>query len=163
MIYNVIAIVLSLAAIASSTLTAIRQADLMKRSNHLPAYLSLLNEFRSVVFNDHYHYICEKLNAEHDARAGIRGLPDEVRRAVYDIGYFYQNFVALRQLDIVDDQVITAMNFRIIHVWQAIAPYVIRERELMAARGMQLMEILESYATAAQERPSGSVGRLLGR
>jgi hypothetical protein len=28
------------------------------------------------------------------------GLPDEVRQAVYDIGYFYQNFVALRRLDI---------------------------------------------------------------
>jgi ABC-type phosphate/phosphonate transport system ATPase subunit len=72
------------------------------------------------------------------------------------------NFVALRRLDIVDDQVITAMNFRIIHVWQAIAPYVFRERELMAARGMQLLEILESYATAAEEMSSGSMRRLLG-
>jgi hypothetical protein len=160
-IYNLFAVVLSIVALCSTTLTAVRQTVLMNRSNHLPAYLAMLDEFRSVEFNDHYLYVTEQLRSEHDPLLGLRDLPVRARGAIYDIGYFFQNFVALRRLEIVDDQILTSMNFRIIRVWQAIEPFILRERELMAADGMQLMEVLEYYARTAREVPPAAGWRLL--
>jgi hypothetical protein len=155
MAINIIAIALSAVALGVSTWLAVRQVLLSKRANHLPAYLELLSEFRSREFNDHYLYVCEKLAAEHDAKLGISGLPDNAREAVYDITYYYQAFVLLALTRIVDEDVVLAFfHWRIVRVWEAIAPYVAREREISQASGDQVLGLLEEYAVNHARRLS---------
>ncbi|MGP3949971.1 hypothetical protein [Streptomyces sp. 7N604] len=153
MILNIVAIVLSVLALASSSYLAFRQAVLMKQSNHLPAYLWLFNEFRSVEFQDRYRYVCEQLQREHDPQLGVSGLPEDARRAVYDIGYFFQQCISLRRLNIVDDEVIMTMSMRTVRVWRAIAPFVEREREINSEQGPKLLSILEDFADDARRHP----------
>jgi hypothetical protein len=152
---NVIAIVLSAMALGVSTWLAVRQVFLSKKANHLPAYLDLLSDFRSREFNDHYLYVCEKLAREHKPDLGISGLPDDAREAVYDIAYYYQAFAILIFTRIVDEDVILALfHWRIIRVWESIAPYVTREREVSKASGAQILRLLEEYAVNHEMRLS---------
>jgi hypothetical protein len=152
---NITAIALSVIALGISTWLAVRQALLSKRANHLPAYLHLLSEFRSREFNDHYLYVCEKLAGEHDSELGISGLPNNAREAVYDIAYYYQEFAILILTRIVDEDVVLAFfHWRIIRVWEAISPYVSREREISKASGDGVFGLLEEYAVNHERRLS---------
>jgi hypothetical protein len=145
---NVVAIILSAIALGISTLLAVRQVLLSERANHLPAYLNLLSAFRSREFNDHYIYVCEKLRKEHSAESGISGLPDSAREAVYDVAYYYQTLAVLILTRILSEYVILAFfHWRIIRVWEAISPYVIKEREMSEASGATVLKLLEEYAT----------------
>jgi hypothetical protein len=153
MILNVIAIVLSVLALASSTLLAFQQALSMKRANFLPVYVSLLSDMRSVAFHDRYYYLCERLGQEHDPQLGISGLPDDARQAIYDIAYFFQELITFRKLNILDGHVLDTMYGRIVRVWNGIAPFVERERELKGDHGPKLLCILEDYASDVIEHP----------
>lgn len=159
MLINIVAIVLSAVALGASTWLTVRQVLLSKRANHLPAYLHLLSEFRSREFNDHYRYVCEKLAVEHDAKLGISGLPDDAREAIYDIAYYYQTFALLILTRIVDEDVIMAFfHWRIVRVWEAIAPYVVREREISKSSGDQVLALLQEYGVNhAQRMSAGSM------
>ncbi|GIH26490.1 hypothetical protein Aph01nite_48000 [Acrocarpospora phusangensis] len=151
MIYNMIALVLSTLALASSTALAFRQAGLMKRSNHLPAYLAFLEEFRTDAFHQRYHFICNRLNVDHDPRNGISGLPDNVRDTLYDVAYFHQNLAALFRLGILDDQIIVTMSTRFVRVWDAIEPFVLREREIVSIPHM--LRVLQDFADDVRTTP----------
>ena len=154
---NITAIALSVLALGTSTWLAVRQVLLSKRANHLPAYLHLLSEFRSREFNDHYLYVCEKLTEEHEAALGISGLPENAREAVYDIAYYYQELAILILTRIVDEDVVLAFfHWRIIEkrAWEAIAPYVAREREISKASGSGVLGLLEEYAVNHARRLS---------
>jgi hypothetical protein len=159
---NILALVLSVAALLASTYLAVRQGELMRRANFVPAYMQLLNEFRSLEFNRNYEYVVTRLH-EHDPALGISGLPEDARRALYDVAYFYQGFGALRLIRVVDDQILAALHLRIMRVWAAVEPFVVRERELNGATGVYLMRILEDFATDAAKIPFESVDRMLTR
>ncbi|GAB3987772.1 hypothetical protein GCM10029978_107880 [Actinoallomurus acanthiterrae] len=85
MVYNVIAIVLSVAALVSSAYLALQHRGEQRRANLLPYYTKILDSLRTLEFHDHYHYVCTKLRAEHDPQLGISGLPIDARRAIYDV------------------------------------------------------------------------------
>jgi hypothetical protein len=163
MIFNIVAIITSVVAFIASTYIALQHRALQKNANFIPAYMQILKEFRNVAFHDNYRYVTTQLQAEHDPKLGISGLPDEARRAVYDIGYFYQGFGMLRLMRVLDDQVLPTMQARIVRVWEAIEPYVERERELQGLSGLYFMRILEEFAKEAKELPSEAVNMALTR
>lgn len=163
LIFNVVATILSLAAFLSSTYIALEHRVLQKRANFIPAYMQVLDEFRTMEFHDNYRYVTTRLRAEHDPQLGISGLPDEARRAVYDIAYFYQGVGMLRLLEILDDEILPTMRVRTIRVWEAVRPYAERERELQGLTEVHLLRILEEFAKNAAERPSARVSGLLTR
>ncbi|WP_157430524.1 DUF4760 domain-containing protein [Actinomadura macra] len=154
MLLNLVAIALSALALACSTYLAHRQVTLMHRSAYLPVYLAFLNEFRSMEFHDRYRFVCERLPHEHEPGNGLSGLPDEARRAVLDIAYYFQNLILVWRLSLLDEQVLATMGIRFLRVWDAIAPFVERERELMGAPEFRLMSSLEAFAEEVrQSRP----------
>ncbi|WUI03911.1 hypothetical protein OHR68_19620 [Spirillospora sp. NBC_00431] len=150
MIFNLIAIIISSLALGSSIYMAAQHARLMRRSNYLPAYLAYLSEFRSMEFNDRYRYVCESLRADHDPGLGLSGLPNDARRIVYDVAYFFQSFAVLTLLGLIDEEVVSTTNYRVVQVWQAIGPFVKREREVNESTGPYLLWTLEKYADRAR-------------
>lgn len=162
MAFNLIAVILSVFALASSSYLAVRQSGLQRNANYLPAYIKMLEEFRSREFNDHYRFVTEDLPTRHDPQLGLRRLPDAARSAVYDTAYFFQNFVALYLLGIIDDQIIATMNVRIVTVWNAIAPYVRRERETNPTTGPHLLVVLEVFAAGPTDLSIRPLRSLLG-
>lgn len=161
MIFNVVAIVVSVAALATSTYIALQHQTLQKAANFTPSYMQLIRQLQTMEFHDHYEYVTRRLAIEHDPELGISGLPDDARRAVYDITYFFYGFAMLHLFDALDDQVFPTMAHRVAAVWEAIAPYVEREREL-GLSGLYL-RVLEEFAKEAKSLPPESVSAMLAR
>lgn len=159
MILNTVAIGLSVMALLSSTYFAFQQVSSMKRANYLPAYLALLNDFRSPTFHQHHRYVIQRLRAEHNPDHGISGLPAEAQEAIYDVAFFLHNFVILKRLGIIDDRYLTTLNDRVVRTWEAIGPFVQRERELVPLP--HLLQILEDHAATAATHPPDSGRSLL--
>src|SRR5437868_12579516 len=106
MLLNLAAIALSTLALTCSTYLAHRQVTLMRRASYLPVYLAFLNEFRSMEFHDRYRFVCERLPVEYEPDNGLSGLPDDARRAVLDIAYYFQNLNLVWRLSLLDEKVI---------------------------------------------------------
>ncbi|MGD1217050.1 hypothetical protein AB9Q10_01300 [Streptomyces krungchingensis] len=159
MLLNTVAIGLSVLALLSSTYFAFQQVSSMKRANYLPAYLALLDNFRSPTFHQHHRYVIQRLGVEHDPDHGISGLPAEAQEALYDVAFFLHNFVILKRLGIIDDRYLTTLNNRVVRTWEAIGPFVRRERELVPLP--HLLQILEDYAAVVASVPPNSRRSLL--
>lgn len=158
-ILNIVAIGLSVLALSSSTYFAFQQVSSLKRANYLPAYLELLEDFRSPTFHQHHRYVIQRLRAEHDPDLGISGLPAEAQEAVYDVAFFLHNFVILKRLGIIDDRYLMTLNDRAVRTWEAIGPFVRRERELVPLP--HLLQILEDHAAVVATVPPDSGRSLL--
>jgi hypothetical protein len=163
MVYNVIAIVLSAAALATSAYLALQHRSEQRRGNLLPYYTRLFDELRTLEFHDHYAYVCTRLHAEHDPQLGISGLPDDARRAIYHVAYLFQGIGMLWLLDIVGDQVMATVDVRVVQVWDAIAPYVEREREINSTTGAYLMRTLEELAADVRRLPPDAINMMIER
>jgi hypothetical protein len=161
MLWNVIAIVLSALALASSTIIAVRQSALMHRSNHIPTYVDMAGEFRSLEFNNHYRFITERLAAEYDPQLGISGLPDDAREAIYNVAGLFQSIASLRLLGILDERATVMFQVRIVRAWSALAPFVERERELQGTPNRYLWRVLEEFAADIKLLPDDAVNRLI--
>ncbi len=162
MVFNTVAIV-SAVAFVTSTYIALQHRALQKAANFAPAYVQSLKQYQTVEFHDRYRYVTTRLKAEHDPKLGISGLPDDARRAVYDIAYFFHGYGMFRLLRILDDQVLPTMQPRIVAVWEAIEPFVERERELQGFSGLHLLRVLEEFAKDAKALPPGARSAMLTR
>jgi hypothetical protein len=69
----------------------------------------------------------------------------------------------LRLMRVLDDQVLPTMQARIVRVWEAVEPYVERERELQGLSGLYFLRILEEFAKDAKELPPEAVNMALTR
>lgn len=161
MVFNVVAIVLSVVALVTSTYIALQHQTLQKAANFTPSYVQLIRQFQTLEFHDHYRYVTTRLAIEHDPKLGISGLPDDARRAVYDVTYSFYGFAMLRLFDALDDQVFAIMAHRVVAVWESVAPYVEHEREL-GLSGLY-MRVLEEAAKQAKALPPESVSAILAR
>jgi len=162
MLWNVVAVALSALALACSTFLAVQQSVLMRRANHIPAYIDLTRQFRSLHFNDHYRFVVERL-AEFDAQLGISGLPEEARAAVYDVAGLFQGIATLRLLDLLDKRIDAMVQYRTLRIWAALAPFVERERELQGTPGKYLWRILEEFAADTQRLSDDAVNAMINR
>ncbi|MFF7230417.1 hypothetical protein [Streptomyces sioyaensis] len=161
MVFNFVATGLSVVALLVTLYSAVSHAGLQRRSNQLPAYVDLLADFRSVEFHDRYWFVTHRLLAEYDPALGLHGLPDDVRRQVYDVVYYYQNIAVLRLADILDDEMVALLRIRVVKLWEAVAPFVRREREVLGTDGWYLLRSLEEFAHDAQHMPHDTIDRLL--
>lgn len=83
----------------------------------------------------------------------------EAQEAVYDVAFFLHNFVILKRLDIIDDRYLMTLNNRVVRTWEAISPFVWRERELVPLP--HLLQLLEDYAASVADVPPDSRRSLL--
>ncbi|WP_040694355.1 DUF4760 domain-containing protein [Nocardia vinacea] len=158
-----IAIVVSVATMITSTLIGFKQARLARDANQIPAVIDLLTEFRTVKFHDNYMKIVTQLDRQNPTGAGISDLPEDMREAVLDVGYYFQVLASLIALGILDEASTMAMlHYRFVTIWDAIAPYVMVERSKPYSDGHNL-SMLEFFAERARRIPVGATPQLLNR
>ncbi|WP_329337992.1 hypothetical protein OG866_25030 [Streptomyces sp. NBC_00663] len=154
-VFNIVTTGIAVVAVVTSVVFSARQARIAKHANHISVMIDLLAEFRSVEFHDQHDYVTQRLGAENDPAAGVRGLPAEPRAAFYSVVYYYQSFANLAVFGLLDETLLaTVLRTRIVSVWQAVRPFVERERELRGeAGGGTYMSIFEELARLAAELP----------
>jgi hypothetical protein len=153
-VFNVVTTAIAVVAVVTSIVFSARQARIAQHSNHISVMVGLLSEFRSAEFHEQHDYVCTRLGVEHDPEAGVRGLPGEAKAAVYSVVYYYQSFANLAVFGLLDDTLlVTVLRTRIVSVWQAVRPFVERERELRGEGGGTYLSIFEELARRAAELP----------
>ncbi|MEU6146838.1 hypothetical protein ABZ848_41640 [Streptomyces sp. NPDC047081] len=158
-IFNVVTTGIAVVAVVTSVVFSARQARIAQHANHISVMVDLLQEFRSVDFHEQHDYLCTRLGAEHDPEGGVRGLPAEAKAAFYNVVYYYQSFANLAVFELLDETLmVTVLRTRIVSVWQAVRPFVERERELRGETGGgSYMSIFEELARLAAALPPGHV------
>jgi hypothetical protein len=163
MVWNVLAIAIATAALLASSFLAVRQTVLMFRANHIPVYLELFSEFRSLKFQDHCSLITDHLGQDFVAEeVGISGLPSEAREAVWDVGGLFTEIATLRLMGAVDRRVDSLVQVTLPPVWKALAPFVYEERRRRGVANM-FWRAFEEFAIDVASLPDGSVNAQIER
>lgn len=152
MILNVIAIAISIIALAASSITATQQIKLMRHANYT-AFWELLSELRTAKFHKRYRFICSDLQ-KLDSTKGISGQSNEVQEIIYSIAFYFQHLIMLQEIGAMDKSIPLAIPMRAKQIWEAIEPFVIRERESMGPLGVTFLLTLEDYVKQTNRKPS---------
>lgn len=149
LVLNVLALVISAAAFATSVAAARRQLKLARDSNVLPIVIDVFKETRSPEFSQSIEYIRDKLVANQASDDGYRNLPEEAKAHIRRVGLFYDDIGKLVAHGVVDEQLILeAYGRSVAKAWSWLAPYVYSEREKHQNLTMVYFEDLAGRADA---------------
>ncbi|MFF3453672.1 hypothetical protein ACFYXH_04930 [Streptomyces sp. NPDC002730] len=156
---NLLAVLVAAAALATSLAMSRRQLRLAQNSNVLPIVIQLFRETREPDFSQAIEYVARRLATEHPPDNGYRYLPDEAKRPIRRISLFYDDVGKLVAHGVVDEQiVIGSYGWNIVAMWDVLAPYIYRERELSS----KAMLYFEDLAARAKARPMAIVHAQIG-
>jgi hypothetical protein len=128
---NVIALALSVLAVAVSTLSALRQSRLMQHANLLPVLIDMFRDFREHEFRQHVVFIEKELwDPCHLKGIGIDDLPAEVRSHVIPVMNFFANAGMLVANKVISGVLAASyMRGSAQVAWSHLAPYIRNERD----------------------------------
>jgi hypothetical protein len=128
---NVIAVLISIAAIALSSLFAMHQLRSMRRSDDTVVAIELLTrECRTTEFLQSEDFVVNELPAD-PPPGGIGDLPAQSRWHIARVGLYYSSLGALSVFGGMQEQmVVCLMPTRARRAWFALEPYILKEREL---------------------------------
>ncbi|NRQ34145.1 hypothetical protein HII36_20150 [Nonomuraea sp. NN258] len=131
LLFNILALMLSLTALVISALIALRQSTTMHHANELSVLVDLAQEFRTVEFQRAESYVIESLAKEQDPSLGCSRLPEEARIAVNAVMTFFSSIGTLVVMNMADEVLVVPLfGYRANRAWKALEPFVMREREL---------------------------------
>ncbi|MFF0206209.1 hypothetical protein [Streptomyces sp. NPDC005017] len=156
---TVLALAISVLSLVVSSVVSVRQLRLANNSNLLPVVVELFRETRQPDFSRAIEYIKTDLAREQSPEFGYRRLPEEPLRHVRRVSLFYDDVGKLVAHGVVDERLIVgSYGPNIINMWEVLAPYIYRERELTSAA----MIYFEDLAHRARARPQAHVHQELG-
>ena len=140
---NIIAVLISLAAIALSSVFAMHQLRSVRRSNSTVVAIELLTrECRSDDFLESEEFVLYQL-PNHSPDAGVGGLSPQGRRHVARVGLYYSALGALSVFGGIEDQMILSLvPTRSRRAWFALEPYIMAERALRSPTYLSFFEHL---------------------
>lgn len=152
-IVNLVATLIALTAVIVTVRFSLHQTKVMQNANNIPVTIDLLSKFQYAEFHDRHDYVCLRLQSENDPGRGVRGLSTEARTAFFGVVYFYQSFAEISIFGIVDEEMfVSILHYRILRVWEAVVPFVEKERELRGGDATYLA-LFEELATRAAALP----------
>jgi hypothetical protein len=154
-------IVLSLVAVVISALSAYvatRQASLQDRANNAIGVIQILSELRSPELRNSFDRMYEGLPRQ-NAEEGLSGLPEDLKTHTLNVCYFLNQVGSMMVLGVIREDAFLAMfRARAIAAWEAVGPFVHREREINPRVGAEYLSVIEALATKAS-RLGPRVGR----
>lgn len=146
---NLLALVVSAGALATSFVVSLRQLRLADNSNLLPVIIDMFQETRSPEFLRSVEYIRSELAAAHPPGDGYRHLPPEPKEHIRRVGMFYDDVGRLVAHGVVDERlVLGAYHRNVQRMWEALSPYVYNERDRHDTLTMTYFEDLAARAGA---------------
>ncbi|WP_043457645.1 DUF4760 domain-containing protein [Streptomyces fulvoviolaceus] len=155
---DIVAVVLSVAALGVSGLASLRQLRLTEHANTLPVLVDLFREHRSVHLARARQVVHEQLPACNLA-AGLEGLPESERDLVRELAWFYDNRGALVTHGVVDIEPVSGyLGGSVISVWERLEPLVQAERAKRARNDLpdpnRWQEYFENLYHLVREMPA---------
>jgi hypothetical protein len=157
---NVLALVISIGALATAIITSLRQMRIMQGGNTLPTILEGFERSRSEDFRTARIYIAERLLLENNPEVGVSGLPLPARDYVQLIGGFFDDLGKLVAQGVIDEEVIIGAYAPVIEeTWQRISYFAYGSR---GACNSDTYVYFENLAALVRKRPPGEVYKKLG-
>lgn len=159
-ISDVLTVLISSAALLVSMRVYFQQTRMQLSANSRAALAKVWEKAGDHEFQEDYRFILQRL-AEHPSDKGVSGLPEDVQKRFYRVAYFLQEYAYYVGLDILDlDLTVTVLRDRIINTWNAIEPYVRKQRELYPDSSLYFLLMLENLAEHARSIDPGDAGVL---
>ncbi|MEU8820116.1 hypothetical protein [Actinoplanes sp. NPDC048796] len=138
-----LAVAISLAALAVSSIISWRQLRSMRSANHVPVAIELLTrDYGRPEFQRNERYMLAELPRT-DPSGGVSGLPDPLLSATLQVIAFYDSMGILVAFGSVEERLILAsINFRIRRIWMVMEPFVRSERQLRQGPYLDFLEDL---------------------
>ncbi|MGW4979089.1 DUF4760 domain-containing protein [Streptomyces mirabilis] len=144
---NVLALVVSVAAFATSIFVARRQLKLTQDSNVLPIIIDVFKETRTLEFSRSIEFVRDELSTRYRSDDGYRNLPEQAKVHIRRVGLFYDDVGKLVAHQIVDEQlVLGSYGAAVVKMWDRLAPFVYAERQRHGNWTMAYFEDLASRA-----------------
>lgn len=158
---NIAAMIISLVALASTVMLALRQLTIMNQTNVLPVITSYFPEFRSREFLEHLDYVTNELQRMHSPDHGIFGLPEPARFHAFELTNFYEAMGTLVAWNIIDERIASStFGTQCDRSWRLLEPFILREREIRG--GSRFQVYFEDLVCRIRETPPPVVERRLG-
>jgi len=126
---DILSLVISIIALATSLFVAYKQIMLAKHSNSFPVTIDMFREFRSLEFKQHLYYVLFKFPSINQPDKGIHGLPEETRNHVLEVCHFFDNLGVMVANKAVDEKlIISFLGGTALKTWEIIYPYIMAER-----------------------------------
>ncbi|WP_406481300.1 hypothetical protein [Streptomyces sp. NBC_01615] len=152
---NLLALGVSVTALATSIAMSRGQLRLAHNSNVLPIIIDMFKETRSPDFLRSVEYIRTELGPQHPHRDGYRNLPPEPREHIRRVGQFYDDVGKLVAHGVVDEHlVLGSYSVNVQRMWEALSPYIYNER---ARHGTLTMTYFEDLAARAKQTPGPAI------
>jgi hypothetical protein len=133
----------SAGAAAVALLLSLRQIGLLRRQNLAPVVLDAFREARTAEWFDAFDWIRADLAREHSPELGVSRLPEEARRRVRKVGFFYDNLGVLVLSRVVpEDLVLGFFGPGMKRCWDVMRPYFDVEGEIRGIRYLVFYEHL---------------------
>lgn len=160
---NIGAVAVSISALVTSAWVTRSQFREQRHGNHVDPLIELLKEFRSLEFHQNYSFVRNEL-PRLSSDSGISGLDEDAQRKVYYIGYLFQLYTILAYLDIIDEEFVRSLlHRRYIEAWNALEPFVHKERELHGLPDGAVLNLFERFAKHLQRNPPVDMNKRLSR
>jgi hypothetical protein len=128
---SIVSLILSVVAVATSTLFLVRQTTFMRHANEIPISVDLYQEFRSAEFQTAEEYVLKSLSGSHNPSIGLSNLPNEARNPSYRVAAFYSSLGALVALGLVDERfAVSLLGDAAERAWRTLEPYIFNERRI---------------------------------
>jgi hypothetical protein len=146
---TIISLSISAISLIIAAYIGVRQYIIQRSSNSVSANFEILRQVQEPGFHDSFEFVVEKLR-EYSPEAGLRGLPVDVRNKIRNVCYFFQHIAMLMFLDLIDEQAFTAyFRARTVAAWEAVEPFVKKEREVNHSTGPEFLTLFEAFAIKA--------------
>jgi hypothetical protein len=128
-----VSFVIAIAAVIVSTLTMIivaLQVVQARKANALPATIDLFREYRSAEMEKARQLLAERL-PDLDPASGMRGLPDDVSVAAFQMSQYLDNLGVLVAHGLLSPELAAGfLGDSALRMWRVLSPFIVREREL---------------------------------
>ncbi|WP_433458406.1 hypothetical protein [Micromonospora sp. CA-248212] len=142
---NVLALVVALAAVVTSSFLAGRALRLNQNANHLPIVLDALKAQRLPEFTRREAELWEEL-PKHDVALGFTRLPEPLRGCAFEVSCYYQHLSYLAEYGLADwDFIAVQTTYRLLRTWDCIQAHVDAERKYRGSES----SFLNSYEVFA--------------
>ncbi len=142
---NVLALVVALAAVVTSSFLAGRALRLNQNANHLPIVLDALKAQRLPEFTRREAELWEEL-PKHDVALGFTRLPEPLRGRAFEVSCYYQHLSYLAEYGLADwDFIAVQTTYRMLRTWGCIQAHVYAERKYRGSES----SFLNSYEVFA--------------
>ncbi len=150
---SIASLALSLIAIIIAAYISIRQVRLLRHANEVPAFVDLLQEYRSGDLYVIQDFILNDLS-QYDKSQGYSGLPLPQRKQFLTMLDYMTSMACLVGFDIVNINHIFAMyGYLIPAMWSKMRPFVEKERELTGHKiGFIVEELCRKLSNVDHEK-----------